>query len=217
MAGVASFRGALAQRVNANIARHLDGKAAAQPQATALKVPRGRTASGDIDYLSLSFAELQAETDGWCARLKARGIARGDRALVMVRPGLPLIASAFALFKLGAVPVIIDPGMGLGNFLSCVERTQPKALVGIPLAQILSRVCFRAFRSVAVRIPVSGSHTARIAAAGGRAQEAAAAGPDDLAAILFTSGSTGAPKGVCYEHGMFEAQVGLIRRRNLRH
>jgi acyl-CoA synthetase (AMP-forming)/AMP-acid ligase II len=197
--------------VNANIARHLDAMAAAQPRATALKVPRGRTASGDIDYLSLSFAELLAETDAWCARLKARGIARGDRALVMVRPGLPLIASAFALFKVGAVPVIIDPGMGLGNFLSCVERTQPRALVGIPLAQILSRVCLRAFRSVVVRVPVSGSHTARIAAAGGRASEPAAAGPDELAAILFTSGSTGAPKGVCYEHGMFEAQVRLIR------
>ena len=36
-------------------------------------------------------------------------------------------------------------------------------------------------------------------------------GFDDLAAILFTSGSTGAPKGVCYAHGMFEAQVRMIR------
>jgi olefin beta-lactone synthetase len=43
------------------------------------------------------------------------GVRRGDRALVMVRPGLPLIAAAFALFKIGAVPVIIDPGMGLRN------------------------------------------------------------------------------------------------------
>jgi len=185
--------------------------AAAQPSVTALKVPRGRTASGDIDYLALSFAELLAETDAWCARLRAKGVRRGDRTLVMVRPGLPLIASAFALFKMGAVPVIIDPGMGLGNFLSCVRRSRPRALVGIPLAQFLSHTFRRAFGSVEARIGVSGSLTAQIRGAGGSAGEAAEAEPGDLAAILFTSGSTGAPKGVCYEHGMFDAQVGLIR------
>jgi acyl-CoA synthetase (AMP-forming)/AMP-acid ligase II len=197
--------------VNANIARHLDAMAAAQPAATALKVPRGRTPSGRIDYLSLSFADLLGETEAWCARLRAKGVVRGDRVLVMVRPGLPLIASAFALFKIGAVPVIIDPGMGLRNFLACVERSRPRALVGIPIAQVLSRAFVGTFRSVSVRVPVSGSHTARIAGKGAGTSEPAAAAPGELAAVLFTSGSTGAPKGVCYEHGMFDAQVGLIR------
>jgi acyl-CoA synthetase (AMP-forming)/AMP-acid ligase II len=197
--------------VNANIARHLDRMAAAQPAATALKVPRGRTASGEIDYLSLSFSGLLAETDAWRSRLAEGGVRRGDRALVMVRPGLPLVASVFALFKIGAVPVVIDPGMGLGNFLSCVARSRPRALVAVPFAQFLSRVCRRAFRSVEVRVPVSSSHTARISGAGAAGADAAAAGPGDLAAILFTSGSTGAPKGVRYEHGMFDAQVRLIR------
>jgi acyl-CoA synthetase (AMP-forming)/AMP-acid ligase II len=197
--------------VNANIARHLERMAAAQPAAAALKVPRGRTSSGDIDYLALTFRELQDETNAWCIKLKGRGVSRGDRTLVMVRPGLPLVAAAFALFKIGAVPVIIDPGMGLRSFLACVERARPRALVGIPIAQILSRLPLRAFRSVEVRVPVSGSHTARAGAGGAPAAEAASASPGELAAVLFTSGSTGAPKGVCYEHGMFDAQVGLIR------
>ena len=197
--------------MNANIARHLDRMAAAQPRAAAIKVPRGRAASGAIDYLELSFAELLVETDAWCARLKAKGVGRGDRALVMVKPGLPLIASAFALFKIGAVPVIIDPGMGLGNFLACVERSRPRALVGIPIAQILSRAFMRTFRSVEVRVPASASLTARTAVAGAPPSDPAVAASDELAAILFTSGSTGAPKGVCYEHGMLDAQVRLIR------
>ena len=148
--------------MNANIARHLDRMAAAQPAATALKVPRGRNAQGAIDYLSLDFAALRAETDAWCARLASRGVRRGDRALVMVRPGLPLIASAFALFKLGAVPVIIDPGMGRKNFLACVARSKPRVLLGIPPAQVMSHVFRSAFRSVEIRVWARGSATARL-------------------------------------------------------
>lgn len=199
---------------NANIARHLSLMAAAQPTGLALKVPRGRTRGGEIDYLALTFAELDAEVAAWSARLTAAGIKRGDRALVMVRQGLPLIAAAFALFRIGAVPVIIDPGMGLGNFLQCVRRSRPRALVGIPVARLVSRLFRGAFRSVDVRVPASASLTARLIRGGIVAApglEIAANRADDAAAVLFTSGSTGAPKGVCYEHGMFDAQVRLIR------
>ncbi len=194
--------------------------AAAHPQRAALKVPRGRTVAGEIDYLALSFAELEAEVDAWCARLTSAGIRRGDRTLLMVRQGLPLIASAFALFRIGAVPVVIDPGMGFKNFLACVARSRPRALVGIPVAQIVSRLWRPTFRSVEVRVTASGSLTARLNSNGGGEKREGAwsasrfavdSAGDELAAILFTSGSTGKPKGVCYEHGMFDAQVRLIR------
>ena len=199
---------------SANIARHLPLMAARQPDQPAVKIPRGRTAAGAIDYLTLTFVELDAEVDAWVAKLSARGVRRGDRVLVMVRQGLPLIAAAFALFKLGAVPVIIDPGMGRKEFLACVARSRPRVLLGIPLAQVMSQVFRPAFKSVTVRVWVSRDPTARLGVGvqGSIPRlEMADNAPADLAAVLFTSGSTGAPKGVCYEHGMFDAQVRLVR------
>ncbi len=193
---------------SANIARHLPLMAARQPEHPAVKIPRGD------GYLTLTFRELDAEVDAWVARLAAKGVRRGDRVLVMVRQGLPLIAAAFALFKLGAVPIIIDPGMGRKNFLACVARSRPRVLLGIPLAQVMSHVFRAAFASVEVRVWVSGSPTARLgreSQISNRQSEIVASQASDLAAILFTSGSTGDPKGVCYEHGMFEAQVRLVR------
>src|SRR5258708_4234054 len=207
--------------------------AARQPDQPAVKIPRGRTAVGDIDYLVLSFRELDLEVHTWVDHLRHKGVGKGDRVLVMVRQGLPLIAAAFALFKLGAVPVIIDPGMGRKNFLACVARSRPRVLLGIPLSQVMSHFFRSAFASVEIRVWVSGSATARLgssqssienlrpATAGTNAGPATAGNgvkskmvnsdAADLAAVLFTSGSTGAPKGVCYEHGMFDAQVRLVR------
>lgn len=203
-----------AATTSANIARHLAAHAAAQPAQAALKVPRGRR-GGRIDYLELDYAELSAEVAAWRARLAAGGLRPGDRTLVMVRQGLPLIAVVFALFELGALPVVIDPGMGRAAFLRCVEHSRPRALVGIPLARVFSRVFRRAFRSVELRVAVSGATTARLTAAGARRAAgdagARACASGEPAAILFTSGSTGAPKGVVYTHGQFDAQVRMIR------
>jgi acyl-CoA synthetase (AMP-forming)/AMP-acid ligase II len=219
--GGAKRRGAFVRRrihfvsTSANIARHLPLMAASQPDHPAIKIPRGRTGDGRIDYLALTFRELDAEVDAWVAQLSGKGVQPGDRVLVMVKQGLPLIAAAFALFKLGAVPVIIDPGMGRKNFLACVARSKPRVLLGIPLAQILSHVFRAAFKSVEIRIWVSRSATARLGSAQSKIENPKSkivnSAATDLAAVLFTSGSTGEPKGVCYEHGMFDAQIRLVR------
>ena len=82
------------------------------------------------------------------------------------------------------------------------------------LAQLISRVFRKSFRSIGARVPAASALTARLSRPGAPRHApapTAPCGPRELAAILFTSGSTGAPKGVRYEHGMFEAQVAAIR------
>lgn len=186
--------------------------AARQPDQPALRIARGRLHDGTIRYLDLNFAELDRETDAWAHRLTAAGIARGTRVLLLVRPGLSLIGLCFGLFKVGAVPVVIDPGMGIRSFLRCVRHTAPEALVAIPQGIWVSRLFRSAFRGVSTRLRVRGHEPLTLGRAASPAPfPLAPTRADELAAILFTSGSTGAPRGVCYEHGMFEAQVRLVR------
>lgn len=193
-----------------NVARYLPEAAVRQPGFPALRLPRRR--GERLDYETLSFAQLEHLACAAATLFTQRGIVRGERVLLMVKPGRDLILSVFALFKIGAVPVVIDPGMGRKHFLSCVRRTKPTALVGIPLAQILSRVFRKDFTELKHRVTVGTKRFGRQLTALGEADfSPAATTADELAAILFTSGSTGPPKGVCYEHGMFEAQVRMIR------
>lgn len=193
-----------------NVARFLPQMAQNQGERLALRVPGGRLGDGRIAYRDYTFAELNREVDARCHQLAAAGIGRGTKVLVMVKPGRDLIALVFAMFKMGAVPVLIDPGMGLKGFLDCVRRSQPEAMVAIPLGVWVRRVFRAPFRSVKTVVTVRDEP--RIPA--GRVISPFAMAPtggDDLAAVLFTSGSTGPAKGVLYQHRMFEAQVELIR------
>lgn len=196
-----------------NVSRFLPEAAAKVPNHRALAIPQGRKADGSIDYHNLTFAELSSQVDRAAHWLRAQGIDHGSRSLLMVKPGLELILLSFAMFRIGAVPVVIDPGMGMKNFLNCVRTTQPDALVGIPLAHAVKAVFRGSFRSVkhAAKVGKGAKFQKALDTMPSTPAEPAMTRADELAAILFTSGSTGAPKGVCYEHRMFEAQVEMIR------
>ena len=195
------------EAVCVNVARFLSERADAFPQQVAVKA-----LSAGNTYKSYTFKQVEYASNRFANKLVAQGVTRGKRVLLLVKPGVDLILITFALFKVGAVPVIIDPGMGIRNFLKCVKTSRPEALIGIPEALRLSRVFFPYFRKMVARIKVRvGSLVPLLDEAGTCSFKGAEMYADTLAAIVFTSGSTGPPKGVEYLHGMFEAQVRAIR------
>jgi acyl-CoA synthetase (AMP-forming)/AMP-acid ligase II len=166
---------------------------------------------------ALTYAQLDARSDAIAAGLALHGVARGTRTVVMLRPTPEFFLVMFALFKAGAVPVLVDPGIDKRALGQCLGEARPEAFVGIPLA-LLARAMLRWAPSARARITtgarawLADATLAQIERDGSRAgPQLADTQPDEVAAILFTSGSTGVPKGVVYRHRHFVAQAGMLR------
>lgn len=200
-----------------NIASHLPRQASQRPFQQAIVMPEGRNSLGKRTYSHLTFQQLDLLCDAYAHGLTDIGFRRGDRVLLMVSQGLELIALTFALFKIGAVPVLIDPGMGRKSFLACIADCTPRCMIGIPRAFVARRLFGSAFKSVELSVITQPRWYAAakslpdIARHDAGPFEPAPTERDDLTAILFTSGSTGPPKGVHYSHGIFDGQVSAIR------
>lgn len=201
-----------------NVAAWLPRRAGDAANALAVAVA---TRSG---YDVLTAAELDARCDRVAHGLAAAGIGRGTRTVVMVTPSLDFFAVTFALFKLGAVLVMVDPGMGVANLKRCLAEAEPEAFIGIPKAHVARCVLGWAKDSLSILVTVgrklgwggttlSALERAVPTGASGVVEAAAVVAPeqDETAAILFTSGSTGVPKGVVYPHRVFAAQVRSLR------
>lgn len=185
----------------------------------AVACPSGHDASGRTSYAHLTYGQLDTRSTDIARGLKLYGIGRGVRTVLMVRPGLDLFSLVFGMFKVGAVPVLIDPGIGRRNIKQCIANSQPEALIGVPEAQIAGlafgwgrgTVCRRI--TVGRKLPGCGATLREIEQQGAESApfQMAETEADETAAVVFTSGSTGPPKGVVYRHRNFMAQVEALR------
>ena len=199
-----------------NIASALVRQAGLHGSNAAIHYPVGKRGER-VAYESVSYSALDQLSDEYARGLLDYGIGRGVRSALMLTPGLDFFAMFFALFKAGAVPVLIDPGIGIKPLKTCLAEARPEAFIGVTRAHLARAVLGWAPGAKLVtsgaKLGWGGLSTGQLRKLGQKSSGGVLAdtGADEMAALLFTSGSTGIPKGVVYRHRHFIAQVEMLQ------
>ncbi len=151
-------------------------------RTTALAHRRGLRAS------SWSYARVRSTAFRIARELEARGVGRGDRVLLFAESGPEWIVAFLGSLLRGAVLVPLDAGSAPDFVARVIEQTRPRlAFADRPIASAPMVSLPDLEREVAARSP--------------EPVAAPALTGDDLLEIVFTSGTTAEPKGVCLTHG----------------
>ncbi len=201
--------------MKSNIAEYLPYVAKKYPNDDAILCPISHK-NGIVEYSKITYLELDNLSNAYSAKLTNDGITKGTKVLIMLKPSIEFIAIVFSIFKIGAVPVLIDPGMGRKNFLNCVRETLPEAMIAIAPVywfKLFIRKPFKSVKnvySIGAYPPLGVQKLDKLKNNKNIKFTIPKTLPEDLAAILFTTGSTGPPKGVEYSHRIFTSQVEII-------
>ncbi len=195
-------------------------RAAGTPDALAVvEVANGRR---------LSFAQLEADIALVGAGLVASGVEPGQRVALLVPPGIDLTVALYACWRIGAVVVVADAGLGprgmrralrgagIDHVIGIGKGLAAVALLGVPGRRILVEGPTSALGSLVRRPGIWGPVHVADTLDGVRLMGADAPTPplppvDAEAAVLFTSGATGPAKGVVYRSDQIRAQAGHIK------
>jgi amino acid adenylation domain-containing protein len=155
-----------------------------------------------------SFRELAAESEAVARTLQDLGVGRGDRVAVMLENSIEFVSTLFAISRAGAVFVPIDPSTKTDKLVFLLNDCGVRALVaGVPLTRHILPALAHTSTPVnmvwvgdAVPAGAPGVLFADAAVPDGGTVDDPGIVDQDLAAILYTSGTTGQPKGVMLTH-----------------
>lgn len=204
-----------------NVAQRLRVVTALAPGAVAIAQPDGPPQpDGARSYSLTTFGSLDQRSDEIAKGLLQWGVKPGMRLVMLVPFGAGFIEIVFALLKAGVVAVLVDPGMGRKHLVKCISDAKPDGFVGIPKAQAIRTVLRKRFPNAKWNITVGrrwfwgGKTLSQLQQLGAQSNvEFPEVQRSDDAAVIFTTGSTGPPKGVLYTHQTFHAQIDRIRER----
>ncbi len=167
---------------------------------------------------STSWAELNERVRAIAVGLRATGLEPGDRVALLIPPGPDLVAVLYGCWRAGLVTVMADKGLGLRGLGRAIRGARPSWIIGPSKALAAARTMRWAPGAQAIQVggravPSLAVHsTLESVIARGSAAPPAPPAPNDLAAVLFTSGATGPAKGVRYLHRQLEAQRDALTR-----
>jgi olefin beta-lactone synthetase len=198
-----------------NVAGRLRSAALRAPAQVALASALGRYQAGKHrEYSQLTFQQLEEQTSSIAAGLQAHGLVAGMRMVLLVRFGTDFIALVFALLKAGAVVVLVDPGMGRKNLIKCLEQSEPEGFVAIPMAHAVRMALRSRFPKAKLNVTVGNRYgflpkptLEQLEGTPAARYRPPKLSLDSPAAVIFTTGSTGPPKGVQYTHRTFNSQI----------
>ncbi len=154
---------------------------------------------------ALTFAELDARVNRLANALAERGVGRGDQVAVLMYNGLEVIESFFACQKLGACPVPVNFRLAPSELAYILDDS--RAVAVLTDGQLVSLALAATVDLDAVRLVVT---TGEVVAGAESYEELLAGGSaeapdvevheDDLAFLMYTSGTTGRPKGAMLTH-----------------
>jgi len=171
-------------------------------EASAVRYPQ-RLAVVDSENLTLTYAELEKQSNALARFLSRHGVRPGDRVAVALPKGLPTVISIFGIMKAGAAYVPIDISAPMDRSRRILEECRIGALIADTASLALRHMsCGGSVPAVVVNPPegqTEGVSFHEIVAGDGERAQVEPVG-DDLAYIIYTSGSTGMPKGAMITH-----------------
>lgn len=204
--------------LNFNVGLRLTNQAAKNPTQIAIAVPQGSHRAGtNRPYHTTSMQDLENRATSIAAGLQQMGMGPGKRIALLVRFGEDFITLVFAVLKTGATLVLIDPGMGRKNLIQCLAETNPDGFIAIPAAQAVVQVLKSKFPNAKLNVTAGWTWgclpsptLSQLERHSAREFQQVHSSLSDSAAVIFTTGSTGPPKGVLYTHGTFNAQIDQV-------